>query len=128
MVTEELKKSRLEEINRDNLLQGLDSDGNPMPFYSDFDYGNEKFRMNFRNQGRWDLKLTGQYHQGIIAKIKKGEVTFHQKYRNQKITWLHDVLKENKLNPLGITQKQWEELQMKNSEAIREKIQQIING
>ena len=59
---------------------------------------------------------------------KKGEVTFHQKFRNQKITWLHDVLRENKLNPLGITQKQWEELQMKNSEAIREKIQQIING
>ena len=25
------------------------------------------------------------------------------------------------MNPLGITQKQWEELQMKNSEAIREK-------
>ena len=87
-----------------------------------------KTNMNPRNRGFWDLKLTGQYHQGIIAKIKKGEVTFHQKFRNKKITWLHDVLRENKLNPLGITQKQWEELQMKNSEAIREKIQQIING
>ena len=84
---------------------------------------------NYENDScRVKIRLTQAAEDAIIAKIKKGEVTFHQKFRNQKITWLHDVLKENKLNPLGITQKQWEELQMKNSEAIREKIQQIING
>ena len=78
-----LKESKLEDINRDNLLRGKDSEGQDMPLYAPTEYGLDK--SNPLNRGHWDLKLTGQYHLGITAKITSKEVSFYQKYNNKKI-------------------------------------------
>ena len=131
MVAEALKESKLEDINRDNLLQALDSEGMNMPFYSDGAYaiyGFNKFQKNPRNRGRWDLKLTGQYHLGITAKVTFKSVDFRQRFNNEKIKWLNSALDYAHLNPLGITKEQFYDVQLKNIPKIKIQIDKIING
>lgn len=128
MIVEALVKSKIKEININNLQHGLDSKGADMPFYANSEYGFEKMMINPKNRGHWDLKNTGQYYEGIVVKIKRNEVVFSQKFRNKKIDWLNLMLERANRNPLGITKEQMEELQVKNIPILREKILNIING
>ena len=99
-----------------------------MPFYSDSEYGFEKTMSNPKNGGKWDLKKTGQYHLGIYAVIKNNEVLFKQKFNNKKIVWLDMMLEIANRSPLGITEEQFFDVQLKNKPAIRKKLDKIING
>ena len=133
MINKGIEKQKLEEINRENLLNGLDSEGRDMPFYSNSpgyaQYGFEKFRQNPKNKGKWDLKLTGQYHRGIYTVLKNNNIYFRQKFRNKKIQWLDMMLEKANRNPLGITEKQMREAEKKNLKRtdVRGKIIDIIN-
>lgn len=120
---------KLEEINRDNLLKGLDSEGQNMPFYSNSEYGFEKLRRNPRNRGMWDLKNTGQYHKGIYTVVKRKEILFRQRFRNKKITWLDMMLEKANRNPLGITKDQMKKAQLDNLKRtdVKGRILDIIN-
>ena len=83
---------------------------------------------NPKNGGKWDLKNTGQYHLGIYAVIKNNEVLFKQKFNNKKIVWLDMMLEIANRNPLGITEEQFFDVQLKNKPAVRKKLDKIING
>lgn len=123
-----MKENQLEKINRENLLKGLDSEGREMPFYSDSEYGYEKFISNPSNNGHWDLKNTGQYHEGIFVKVNLKDVFFRQRFNNKKVRWLDMMLDQANRNPLGITEEQFVKVQMQNKPKLKEQIDKIING
>lgn len=128
MVQESLEKSKLEKINIDNLQHGLDSEGENMPSYSNPDYANFKTSINPSNRGFWDLRLTGEYYKGIKTIVYPSVVFFTQTVRNPKIDWLNERLNFWDKTPLGITQKQIEEVQIKNKPDLQKKLFSIINN
>lgn len=128
ITTEEIRKANLEDINRDNLLKGLDSEGANMPPYVNPDYANFKTMINPSNRGFWDLKLSGQYHQGISYKIDNGSVSFFQKFHNQKIDWLNVKFAFNDVTPLGITSEQLSGVKTKVGKEIQKRLNNIILG
>lgn len=129
LVREELENSNLEKINIENLQQGKDSDGGDMPRYRNPDYANFKTSINPRNRGFWDLRLHGEYYRGIQVKVSATIVFFSQKYRNDKIEWLHERLVWNGHNQaLGITEQQMYDVQLKNKPKIAVVLKRIING
>lgn len=129
LVKESLEESNLERINRENLLQGKDSDGGNMPRYRDPDYANFKVTINSRNRGFWDLKLSDEYHRGIEARITPTVVFFRQKFSNPKIDWLHERLDFFGANmALGISKEQMIEVQENNKPKIAKALKRIING
>lgn len=100
-----------------------------MPFYNpESEYGEEKFRRNPKNMGKWDLKNTGQYHKGIKVTITKDFVSFRQIYNNSKVRWLDERLDKANRNPLGITKEQLYEIQMKNKPELFKKLDNIISN
>lgn len=109
-----VKKSDLEQrlikLNKENLLQGLDSEGREMPHYANTEYGAQKYARNPRNQGRWDLYNTGQFYRGISTKIMANRIKFSQKFRNKKTEWLakrlENVTGENRA--LGVPKDQYQ--------------------
>lgn len=125
----QLKESDLAEINRNNLLHGKDSEGQDMPFYNPGnEYGETKFRMNPKNMGKWDLKLSGQYHKGIKVIYKKDSVEFRQIYNNEKIRWLDERLDVANRIPLGITKEQLEQVQKDNIPKLFKELDNIISN
>lgn len=128
MITSELEKSDLKKINIDNLMDGKDSKGANMPPYSNSEYANFKTSINPSNRGFWDLRVTGQYHLGISFSVLKDSVRFWQKYNNEKTRWLDDRFKFFRVEPLGVTKEQLEQIQIDNIPIIREKLIKIING
>lgn len=129
MIKEELEKSNLEKINIENLKQGKDSDGNDMPRYRNPDYANFKTSINPSNRGFWDLRVTGEYYRGIDVSVFGSVVFFKQRFSNDKIDWLHERLIWNGHNQaLGITEKQFYDVQLKNKPKIKVRLENIING
>ena len=119
-----MEKSNLEKINKENLQEGKDSDGDNMPRYRNPDYANFKVTINPKNRGFWDLRLSGEYYRGIQAKIYPTIVFFTQKFNNEKIDWLHDRIGTS---GLGITKDQMEEVKKKNIPKIKKHLDLIIN-
>jgi len=128
LVDEVVKSMNLEQINRDNLLQGKDRYGQDMPDYSNPEYGFIKFRMNTRNRGKWDLKLTGEYHKGIFIKILGSEVEFRQRLRNAKVQWINLRLEKLQRDPLGIEEIQMKKLLKENAPLLKKKIEDSIKN
>lgn len=130
LIQKALQNSHLEEINKENLLKGLDSEGNEMPFYSDTEYGYEKTVRNPRNGGRWDLKNTGQFHKGLTVKVSITAVKFSQRFRNRKIDWLNrrleDRFGDNKA--VGISKKNLDQAFEDNIPELNEKIVKILKS
>jgi hypothetical protein len=106
----------------------MDSEGQTMPFYAMTEYGADKFTRNPRNGGRWDLKLTGQYHSGIGVQIKTNSVLFTQKYRNKKVQWLNMMLDKANRHPLGIKQTELDNIQKENIPELKIQLLKIIHG
>ena len=125
LVQESLENSNLEKINRGNLQEGIDSEGNDMPRYRNPDYANFKVSINPKNRGFWDLRLHGEYYRGIEAKIYPSIVFFHQRFSNEKIDWINERVGKR---PLGISKNQMEEVQLKNIPKLKKQIEKIING
>lgn len=99
-----------------------------MPFYSpNSEYGFEKAIRNPKNRGRWDLKNTGQFHQGLYTVIKAKEILFKQRIRNAKITWIEKRMELANRNPIGITNDQLIKAQINNKPIIRKRLDEIIN-
>lgn len=126
IVTEVQNLNKYEDINRDNLLKGLDSRGANMPPYVNPDYANFKTQINSNNRGFWDLRLTGEYHKGISTKVENSKLIFYQRFSNDKITWLNTMLAYYDKEPLGITTEQNDAINKRNAVEIREKIINII--
>lgn len=124
-VQEELEKSDLVEINKQNLLSGKDSYGSNMPKYRNPEYAHFKTSINPRNRGFWDLRVMGEYHSWISVKIFPSVVFFNNNLQNEKAVWISERLQKRHL---GITDKQMIEVQLNNKPIIREKILKIING
>ncbi|WP_150114785.1 hypothetical protein [Chryseobacterium sp. IHB B 17019] len=129
LIDETIKESNLEDINRDNLLQGKDSEGNDMPFYSpNSEYGFEKMRRNPKNRGRWDLRNTGEYHRGIYTEIKRNQVLFKQRVRNAKAMWIARAMERANRISLGIPQTEMDEILIEKAPEIKKKIERIITS
>lgn len=124
-----MEKEHLEKINIENLQQGKDSDGYNMPSYRNPEYANDKIKINPRNRGFWDLRLTGEYYKGINVSIFGSKIFFKQKFSNEKIDWLHERLIFNGENrALGITKEQFYEVQIKIKPKVGQRLKNIING
>lgn len=129
LIDDAIKESNLEDINRENLLQGKDSEGNDMPFYSpNSEYGFEKMRRNPKNRGRWDLRNTGEYHRGIYTEIKKSHVLFKQRVRNAKTTWIARAMERANRYSLGIPQSKMDQILIEKAPEIKTKIEHIITS
>jgi hypothetical protein len=61
------------EMNKDQLMHGMDAEGKPMPELSErYDggrYKEEKLRMNPEANGRWDIRLTGSTQDSMVLKL-----------------------------------------------------------
>ena len=114
------------------MLHGKDSEGEDLPFYSFTErfaeYGYEKTRINPLNRGRWDLKLTGQYHSGIKVSVLKGKIRFKQRFNNFKTRWIAERLEKANRNPLGITSEQYAEYLETKKPKMQENLIKIINN
>lgn len=120
---------KLEELNRENLLQGKDSEGNDMPFYSpNSEYGFEKTMRNPKNRGRWDLKNTGEYHSGIYTKIERSKLLFKQRVRNAKSIWIARVMERANREPLGIPARKMNQLLLDKKPDVKKEIEKTITG
>ncbi|WP_185097233.1 hypothetical protein [Chryseobacterium sp. Leaf180] len=128
LIEKTVKDLKLEEINRENLLQGKDSEGNDMPFYSLSEYGMNKRQRNPRNRGRWDLKDTGQFHQNIFTHKIKSYVTFKNKLRSKKFESIMRKMEVANREPMGIPQKEITRLLEEKRPEIKKKIEDIIAG
>lgn len=122
---ESLKESNLEEINKDNLMQGRDNEGNNMPSYLDSNYSNFKTTINPRNRGFWDLRITGRFQSGIFALVKKKEVDFKQKFDNKKTRYIFG--RKSKTLVLGMQIKQFEQVQIDNKPKLFKQLDEIIS-
>ncbi|WP_155845024.1 hypothetical protein [Chryseobacterium daeguense] len=129
IIDDAIKESKLEDINRENLLQGKDSEGNDMPFYSpNSEYGFEKMRRNPKNRGRWDLRNTGEYHRGIYTEIKRSNVLFKQRVRNAKTIWIERAMERANRVSLGIPQTKMDQILIEKAPQIKREIEQIITS
>jgi hypothetical protein len=53
-----------------------------MPSYSNPEYASDKLQINPGNRGFWDLRLTGEYYQGLNVTTKKLRIDFRQTVSN----------------------------------------------
>lgn len=59
----------LADMNREQLMDGLDSSGKKMDRYKNDAYARKKYQMNSRpGYGIRDQKKTGRFHEGVYAK------------------------------------------------------------
>jgi hypothetical protein len=74
----EEQREGLADINREQLLQGIESSGNKIsPEYASKSYARRKQSMNSApGLGTPDLKLTGEFHRQLIAKVSEEEIVF----------------------------------------------------
>lgn len=101
-----------------------------MPHYANTEYGYEKFARNPRNGGRWDLKNTGQFYQGLTVKVTINQVKFSQKFRNKKIDWLNRRLEDRfgDNRAVGISKIELDEAFKKNIPILNDKLVKILKG
>ena len=126
LVQQSLKQSELENINRINLLEGKDNEGNNMPSYRNPEYASYKRRLNPKNRGFWDLKITGKrFHNGLFAQVNQKEVLFKQRFNN-KVTRSIFSRKEKSLI-VGIREDQFEKVQLDNKPILKKQLLDIIN-
>ena len=123
-----LERSKLKELNVSNLQQGLDSEGRNLPPYASPDYANFKTSINPRNRGFWDLRVTGDYYQGIKVTIRPAIVFFEQVNQGQKYEWLETKMSFYNNVPLGLSAEQWHEVQMSNKPYLRRELDKIISN
>lgn len=61
----------IEELNREQLSEGIDGDGSGMPDYKDENYANfkDQYVPTYKIYPTTDLRLTGAFYEGIQAKF-----------------------------------------------------------
>ena len=77
IATESLSKhtDAIADLTREQLMDGLDSNGNPLKMYKSDWYARMKQAMNARaGFGTPDLKLTGSFHESINVQIEGGNI------------------------------------------------------
>jgi hypothetical protein len=62
------------DLNRNQLLKGIDSQGSKLLEYESEEYAEMKRKLN--PLGVTDLKLTGKFHKGMYLKIENGVAVF----------------------------------------------------
>jgi len=64
------------EMNKDQLLHGMDAEGRPMPelstTYEGGKYREQKEQMNPEAEGRWDIRLTGDTQANMVLMLNQG--------------------------------------------------------
>nr|DAX24437.1 MAG TPA: hypothetical protein [Caudoviricetes sp.] len=123
--TMERRKKELINLNKENLMQGKDSEGNDMPPYRNPEYAHFKTSINPNNRGFWDLRVTGQYQNFVDVIIHPAVIFFKNDLQNEKAQWLHSKLGTSHL---GVTEEQGYQFQLDNKPEIRKKILDIINN
>ena len=121
IISKELNPSELKNINLDTLQQGKDSEGNNMPSYSNPEYASDKIQINPRNRGFWDLRLTGEYYQGLNVTAKKLRIDFRQTVLNQKFAFYRK-------KPLGISDENLYEYLETKKPKMQDTLMKIINN
>lgn len=127
-VIKEVMQSRekdLLDMNKENLMQGKDSEGKDMPRYRNAEYAHFKTSINPRNRGFWDLRVMGEYQNWIKVNIYGSNIFFKNTLKNDKAAWLHNRLGTRHL---GVTEEQILKFQIENKPEIRAKMLKIING
>lgn len=118
-------------------MQGRDSEGVDMPPYStryqkgNVFYRRYKMQSNPLNRGRWDLKhwwnkqYDGQFYRSIKAKVTLKQVVFDTNYNP---TYMRDIYHyKAKRKIIGITKKQFINVQQRNINKVKPKLLNIIN-
>ena len=119
------RKKELISLNKENLMQGKDSEGNDMPPYRNPEYAHFKTSINPNNRGFWDLRVTGQYQSFVDVIVHPAVIFFKNDLQNEKAKWLHERLGKRHL---GVTEEQGYQFQLDNKPEIRKKILDIINN
>lgn len=119
------RKKELVNLNKKNLMQGKDSEGDDLPSYKDPEYAHFKTSINPNNRGFWDLRVTGQYQNFVDVIIHPAVIFFKNDLQNEKAKWLHERLGTSHL---GVTEEQGYQFQLDNKPEIRKKILDIINN
>jgi hypothetical protein len=127
----------MEKINQSNLLQGKTSEGGNMPPYSRkyrmgrVFYRNYKMRSNPLNRGRWDLKhwwakkYDGLFYKSIKVTVTLKEVVFTTNYKPDYMKDIYHHISKGRI--LGITKKQFIQVQIENKNRVKPKLLDIIN-
>jgi hypothetical protein len=75
-LTVEQTKDKIIELNKNQLLHGLDASGNKIGEYKNLNYAIRKFSLNnLAGFGMKDYRLTGDYYAAIYAIISNGKLT-----------------------------------------------------
>lgn len=99
-----------------------------MPIYASEDYAHFKVSINPRNRGFWDLRVHGDYYEGIKVTIYPAVVFFKQTRVGEKYTWLANKLEFWNNEPLGLSEDKWAEVQDGMKPKLRAKIEKVISG
>lgn len=99
-----------------------------MPSYSNPEYASDKLQINPRNRGFWDLRLTGEYYQGLNVTTKKLRIDFKQTVSNQKINWLNQKFAFYRNKPLGISDENLYDYLETKKPKMQENLMKIINN
>ncbi|WP_336716266.1 hypothetical protein [Chryseobacterium mucoviscidosis] len=137
LIKEGFSPTELKHLNQDNLIHGKTSEGGDMPPYSrkyrigNVYYRDYKMRSNSFNRGRWDLKhwwgkkFDGLFYNSIKVKINLREIVFDTSYNPSYMKEIYYHVSKARI--LGITKKQWYEIQLENKKRVQEKALKIIN-
>ena len=99
-----------------------------MPSYSNPEYASDKLQINPRNRGFWDLRLTGEYYQGLNVTTKKLRIDFRQTVSNQKVDWLNQKFAFYRKKPLGISDENLYEYLETKKPKMQDTLMKIINN
>ena len=99
-----------------------------MPSYSNPEYASDKLQINPRNRGFWDLRLTGEYYQGLNVTTKKLRIDFRQTVSNGKVDWLNQKFVFYRKKPLGISDENLYEYLENKKPKMQENLMKIINN
>ena len=119
------RKKELVNLNKENLMQGKDSEGGNLPPYQNPEYAHFKTSINPYNRGFWDLRVTGQYQNFVDVIVHPAVIFFKNDLQNEKAKWLHSRLGTKHL---GVTEEQGYQFQLDNKPEIRKKLLDIINN
>jgi len=99
-----------------------------MPSYSNPEYASDKLQINPRNRGFWDLRLTGEYYQGLSVTAKKLRIDFKQTVSNEKVDWLNQKFVFYRKKTLGISDENLYEYLETKKPKMQENLMKIINN
>lgn len=137
LIKDGIDPKELRQINENNLMQGKTSEGGNMPPYSrkyrmgKLFYRDYKMRSNPLNRGRWDLKhwwakkYDRLFYKSIKVRVTLEQVVFETTYKPDYMKDIYYHVSKKRI--LGVTKKQFIQVQINNIKKVKPKVLDIIN-